>query len=1109
MIVNLLHFSRLATLLVLLSCQSLFAQDTLHIFSHRKEVIVTDPSEGMNHYPQWTVFPAIDEDIRAVKLRVHFACPDTMRCADWDYSDRIVLVKQGGVNSDTLNWELARLITPYGGFFNSDWNFYWENDLTDFSSVLRDSALISFIHTGYEPNHDRGWLLSLEFIFIIGAPKANPIAIHEIYNDHFVYGDSQLRIEQYLLPQKFRSSEKASFAQLRILQTGHGMDRPDNCAEFCKKYRELWFDGELIQKRDLWKTCGDNPLYPQAGTWIFDRANWCPGDLIPGENFWLTLKPDYEHEVFLYMEPYTTSGQNPGAQVISAYLIEYEKPTQEIDASITDIMVPSGKDSYSRLNPALANARIILANSGAQTINLLEIEYGTIGFPKNKFVWQGKIETWQSDTILLPGIIESVPGLNIFEVSIRKVNNQQDQYPADNSIQSMFNSSPIHESPLIFSLLTNNQPEQNSWYLVNLLNNEKLYESDRKLKTKHLYRDTFQLEQGSYQLVFNDTGGDGLEFWFNADGGRGEAQLLSTSNQLIKAFESDCGLGWSYSFRIGNNPDKIDSSKRSISLYPGRTFDKVEFRYFANSSADITVRLTQDPGGDLVEEHRYPNLKEGIFLYDLQKYNHGRFYLKVYAEEKEIYQKRIRFVDRPSEADLHPYQWPEDKKVKEKLEIWQDWKFGVIIHWGPYSQWGIVESWSLSPEDEPWCERKGPYADNYHEYVRAYEEIRNEFNPVLFNPDIWAAACNRAGMKYLVFTTKHHDGFCMYDSKFTDYTISNPKSIFSTNNRNNISNEVFTAFRKYNFGIGAYFSKADWNHKDYWWPYFPSLDRNVNYNPLKYPEKWENFKQFTHNQIDELMSDYGNIDILWLDGGWVRPEGSLTEETRPWLGKNGWIQDIDMDELAKNARKKQEGILIVDRTVHGPYENYRTPEQQIPNEYPGYPWESCITLGGGWYSSGPDDELKSSRWAIHTLIQIVAKGGNLLLGIGPDKTGALMPNVLKRLEEIGDWMDVNQQAIYETKALEPYQTGDFALTQSKDSQIVYLFYLIKESNSNIPARLILPDEFPLTEGKINLLGSETTFNIERYDNRLTIKIPSRVRKEFEDKPALVFRKMKN
>lgn len=468
----------------------------------------------------------------------------------------------------------------------------------------------------------------------------------------------------------------------------------------------------------------------------------------------------------------------------------------------------------------------------------------------------------------------------------------------------------------------------------------------------------------------------------------------------------------------------------------------------------------------------------------------------------------IAFLQGKAQSDLHPYQWPTDSQVSSKLNEWQDWKFGIIIHWGAYSEWGVVESWSLCPEDEPWCERKGQYADDYFAYERAYENIRRKFYPDKFNPEGWAKAAKDAGMRYMVFTTKHHDGFCMFDSKLTDYKITDAGSRFSSDPRSNITKEVFNAFRGQGLAIGAYFSKPDWHSNDYWWPKFPPLDRNVNYNPEKYPEKWDNFRRFTYGQIQELMTDYGKIDLLWLDGGWVRPAGSLTPETLPWIGKNQWIQDVGMPAIASMAREKQPGILIVDRTVHGEYENYRTPEQQIPVDVPDYPWESCITLGDSWYSTGPAEHYKSKYWAIHTLSKVVAKGGNLLLGVGPDKSGDFVPEVYQRLKEIGDWMRINGEAIYETKTLSPYQVNNQCFTQSKSGSEWYLIYLLN-LNEELPDLIPLADNLPLNQNNINILGTPFKAIIVKKDGKFWLKTPAKLQKNASESPALVFKFQKS
>ena len=388
------------------------------------------------------------------------------------------------------------------------------------------------------------------------------------------------------------------------------------------------------------------------------------------------------------------------------------------------------------------------------------------------------------------------------------------------------------------------------------------------------------------------------------------------------------------------------------------------------------------------------------------------------------------------------YTVPTDAKVREKLADWKKIKFGLLMHWGTYSQWGVVESWSICPEDEGWTQRRGPYSADWYTYLKAYENLQTTFNPVKFNPERWAAAAKDAGMKYVVFTTKHHDGFCMFDSKETDYKITGSKSPFANNPKANVAKEVFSAFRNQGFITGAYFSKPDWNTKDYWWRYFPPKDRNVSYDPKKYPQRWEDFKTFTYNQIQELMTGYGTMDILWLDGGWVRPKSSI-DTTVEWQRTITHNQDIDMPKIAAMARTHQPGLLVVDRTVHGEYENYVTPEQQVPATYLPYPWESCITLGNSW-SYVPGDQYKSSRKVIHMLTDIISKNGNLLLNVGPGPDGEWDSIAYNRLEAIGKWMKTNGEAVYESEA-DPNlpRQGKWAFTRKGTD--VYAIYQVAEN----------------------------------------------------------------
>ena len=428
------------------------------------------------------------------------------------------------------------------------------------------------------------------------------------------------------------------------------------------------------------------------------------------------------------------------------------------------------------------------------------------------------------------------------------------------------------------------------------------------------------------------------------------------------------------------------------------------------------------------------------------------------------------------------YQYPEDPLVFKKLEKWRDLKFGFLMHWGLYSQLGIVESWPLCSEDQDFQDRGGM---DYIPFKNMYFNLIEKFNPKKFDPKPWAKAANEAGMKYVVFTTKHHDGFCMFDTHCTDFKITGPRSPFQRHPRANIAKEIFKAFRNQGFMIGAYFSKPDWHHPDYWSPLWATPNRNNNYDTKKYPERWQRFRDYTYNQLKELMTQYGAIDILWLDGGWVRPHHTINDEVRSWgYDISKWEQDIDMPRIAAMARKHQPGILVVDRTVHGPYENYRTPEQQVPPKPLPYPWETCMTMTQSW-GYNKHAKYKTTEQLIHTLIDVVAKGGNFLLNIGPTPDGTIETEAYKRLKEIGSWMKINGIGIYATRPRQPFEEGDhIRFTRSKDGETVYAF-LLKWPGKEIWLKSVKAKK----NSPVFLLGYDTPLKWTEEKEALVIQIP--------------------
>jgi alpha-L-fucosidase len=308
------------------------------------------------------------------------------------------------------------------------------------------------------------------------------------------------------------------------------------------------------------------------------------------------------------------------------------------------------------------------------------------------------------------------------------------------------------------------------------------------------------------------------------------------------------------------------------------------------------------------------------------------------------------------------------------LNRFNDAKFGLFIHWGAYSVRGVEASWPLKSGQVPRAE---------------YEALPQRFNPVKFDAHAWAKLAKRAGMKYVVLTSKHHDGFAMYDTKLSDY------SIMHTPFHRDVARELADACRAEGLQFGFYFSLADWHNPDY--PSLPDVGTNdPSFKPD--PKRWERFRQFMFGQVREICSNYGPLWCIWFDGGWERtPE--------QWGSA----------DLCAMIRRLQPGILINDRSGPG-LGDYGTPEQTIPGAAMGRPWETCMTINNTWAYNPNDLAYKSSKDLIRSLVDIAGKGGNFLLDVGPTPEGTIQPEFVERLERMGQWLHRNGEAIYGTHA---------------------------------------------------------------------------------------------
>jgi alpha-L-fucosidase len=328
-----------------------------------------------------------------------------------------------------------------------------------------------------------------------------------------------------------------------------------------------------------------------------------------------------------------------------------------------------------------------------------------------------------------------------------------------------------------------------------------------------------------------------------------------------------------------------------------------------------------------------------------------------------------------------------DAQKAERMKWWTDARFGMFIHWGLYA------------------------LPARHEWVKNAERLTNEqyqkyfemFNPDMYNPKEWAKMAKAAGMKYVVLTAKHHEGFCLFDSKYTDYKSTN------TPVGKDLIKEYVEAFRAEGLKVGFYYSLIDWHHPDY------TIDRvhpqrqesDTAYERLNKGKDMNKYRQYIKNQVTELLTNYGEISIIWFDFSFP--------------GKNGkGHDDWDSENLLKLTRKLQPGIIVDDRldlsNVDGGWD-FISPEQYKVAKWPELngkrvPWETCQTFSGSWGYYRDENTWKSPAQLIELLVESVSKGGNLLLNVGPTARGVFDSRAQDRLTAMGKWMKYNSRSVY-------------------------------------------------------------------------------------------------
>jgi hypothetical protein len=527
-----------------------------------------------------------------------------------------------------ITHELARYITPYGIGLDLGEGFTWTFDLSDYRPLLHDSIHLSA----------GNWqeLLDLELLFIEGTPPRDPLEVKNLWYGFYGYGLSP-SFDELTIPQTVTIPSDAKTSRVKIRATGHGFGGTANCSEFCAREHYLTVNGSEVWAKEVWRdNCDVNPVYPQGGTWVYDRANWCPGAEVWTYDYELTpdVVPGNTYTFDYNAEDYTWNGAGSvPTYVTSVQLVTYGEPNFNLDARIDEIIAPSTDDMQQRKNPICNNPIIRITNTGATTLTSLDITFGIKDFDQDTYTWTGNLAFMESEEVTLPNFGWTPTGTE-FIVTISNPNGGTDQYEHNNSITTPLVLPAVYPADFIIELRTNTASHENDLFVYDE-NGEVILERT-SFDDNTTYKDTLHLEDGCYELYLWDYGEDGLSWWANSDGS-GTFKTKEMDGSFIKNFQTDFGGLIYFQFTVGNYTpvEAFVAPGDNLNVYPNPSQNDVFIDIDLAQLNDADIEIT-DITGKIIYTEQLSRIQDETLHISMENHASGIYMVVMRTNGKVI-----------------------------------------------------------------------------------------------------------------------------------------------------------------------------------------------------------------------------------------------------------------------------------------------------------------------------------------------------------------------------------------------------------------------------------------------------------------------------------------